>query len=307
MWGIETSSRCFKVPHTGHLLSICCAAFALLALGAFNASDANAQHILINNGLAPPNPDNVIDAPPTPATDLFLVRNVDCPPSGSTAWDLCPSPGAQTQAEIVDGAVFGGGSLGSTPGSENAVRDSSIATMSGGTVLGLSTRESARLTVSGGTIDQLKAFDNSMLTITGGEVRAFLQVWDDATLNIRGGTLTNTSNAVVSGSTVPVTISGGSIGNLFGGPTSAGFLVQGSNFEIDGVPAGYGDYPASGTDRTLAGTLGSGEGFSVLFNGPLTLAPPVAVVPALPLLPALTLAVMLLVIGASMIRRQHIA
>jgi hypothetical protein len=167
------------------LLSIACAALALIA---FNAPDANAQHIVINNGLAPPNPDNVIDAPPINPDDLFLVRNVDCPPPATIEYGPCPSPGAPTYAEVVAGALFGGGSIShDSYDRENAARDSSVITMSGGSLGGLSTRESARITVNGGTINFLKALDSGVVTLVDGEIPGYAEAWDDGTLTIRGG------------------------------------------------------------------------------------------------------------------------
>jgi hypothetical protein len=80
------------------------------------------------------------------------------------------------------------------------------------------------------------------------------------------------------------------------------YILEGTNFAIDGVPAEYGDY------LNTSGTWASGEDFSVPISATFfRLAPPAVDVPALPMLPALTLAAMLLAIGASNIRRQRAA
>jgi hypothetical protein len=108
---------------------------------------------------------------------------------------------------------------------------------------------------------------------------------------------------------VPVTVSGGSFSDSRLIAANAGsYILQGSNFALNGVPAAYGDYPdMGGAVATLTGTWESGEDFSVPITAPFTLEPPAASVPALPLLPALALAAVLLAIGAAQIRRQRAA
>jgi hypothetical protein len=283
-------------------------ALALIAAEAVEVREANAQYqyIVINNGLAPPNPDNVIDL--SDLAYVILARNVDCPPPGTGAVGSCPSPGAPTQVEIVAGANLGGGSLNpSATGSENAARDTSTVTMSGGSAGGLSARESAHVAVTGGSITFLKAFDNTVLTFSGGQVVGYLEAWGNATVRILGGVVGTSDHGVTTCSSVPVTISGGSMGtlntfNCF--PNTGRYIIEGSNFAINGVPAAYGDYQASGT---LTGTWASGESFSTPVTARLTLAPPAALVPALQLLPSLGLAAALLAMGAAQVRRQRAA
>lgn len=296
-------------PRVGRLRAAFYLALVLLAVGAIRAQSAEAQeYILINNGLAPPNAENVIDS--SDPNLLTIVRNVGCPPSGTVEYGACPSTGAPTWVEIVAGALLPGGSLSTSPSNENAARDSSIVSMSGGTVGGLSARESARLTVSDGSITLLKAFDDSFLTFSGGEVTLYLEAWGNATVRIQGGTVGRLGGGVTTSSSVPVTVSGGSFSNLgaFGSLGKTGsYIFQGSNFALNGVSAAYGDYPFPSVLTTLTGTWESGEDFSVPISAPFTLEPPAASVPALPLLPALALAAVLLAIGAAQIRRQRAA
>ena len=290
------------------LLSIGCAA---LVLSSFDTPVANAQYILINNGLAPPNPDNVIDAPPMPSTDLFLVRNTDCPPPATAAYGPCPSPGTPTQVEVLAGAIFGGGSINPDNNfTENAARDSSVISMSGGNLGGLSARENARITVNGGTINFLKALDSSIVLLVDGQIPLYAEAWHDASLRIRGGNVGSPGfGGVTTTSTVPVVISGGSFEFLQESGlarVAPSYILEGTNFAIDGAPAEYGDY--FDTSGTITGTWASGENFSVPINATFfRLAPPAVAVPALPLLPALTLAVMLFAIGASKTRRRRVA
>jgi len=69
-------------------------AFAVLLLSA--ATPASALNILINNGLAPPNPANIIDDG-TYASDFVRVRNVGCEVFSDAP---CISPGAPTTVTI---------------------------------------------------------------------------------------------------------------------------------------------------------------------------------------------------------------
>ncbi len=69
------------------------------------ARESEAADFVINNGLAPPNPANLLDTSVVTAGDDYYVRNVDCPPlwpSGS-ANEVCPSPGAPTEVHFVGG------------------------------------------------------------------------------------------------------------------------------------------------------------------------------------------------------------
>ena len=64
---------------------------------------AQAATIMINNGLAPPNPANVIDDDTYYWYDVH-VRNVECPPGwpAGNADDPCPFPGAPTEVAVVN-------------------------------------------------------------------------------------------------------------------------------------------------------------------------------------------------------------
>ena len=80
---------------------------AIAVAGLVLLPGAVAADELINNGLAPPNPANVIDDS-SPSSRVY-VRNVGCPPGwgepevGPT--DPCPSPGAATRVAFEDGGL----------------------------------------------------------------------------------------------------------------------------------------------------------------------------------------------------------
>jgi hypothetical protein len=102
---------------------------------------AQAADVVINNGLAPPNPANVIDHH---TSDAVYVRNVGCPPGWPTtnASDPCPSPGAATEVLIAEGGEVSG----------LHVHDSSIAAIESGGAPGgyIQAWNAATVTMSGG-------------------------------------------------------------------------------------------------------------------------------------------------------------
>ena len=87
-----------------HLMTHLATASALLLAA---GGSPQAATIMINNGLAPPNPANVIDYA-IHWEDEVYVRNVGCPPgwpSGDPG-DPCASPGAATGVELWGGDVY---------------------------------------------------------------------------------------------------------------------------------------------------------------------------------------------------------
>jgi hypothetical protein len=133
----------------------------LAAIVAFWILPANAD-IVINNGLAPPSPANVIDADDG-SIDSVQVHNLGCDAVFNEGWvpaDPCPMPwGESTGVEMVDGGMTGG----------------------------VSAYESSTLTMSGGAATVLVAYDSSIITISGGMLQAELLVaWSSSTMQIVG-------------------------------------------------------------------------------------------------------------------------
>jgi hypothetical protein len=268
---------------------------ALLAAFLLVLPSAAGAVIMINNGLAPPNPANVIDE-----TDDYrvYVRNVGCPPGWPKGGgrDHCPSPGAPTEAVIVAGHHSA------------AVGDSSTLTLSGGSVSGIATSEFPNVTISGGEVQHyLDARDFPTVTITGGYVRAmgafhsaavivtggivdeYLDATMSTTVTVSGGEVGRlgvggSSTATISGGllgrvgardSAAITLTGGELRSLSvgdsatlamsGGTVEGGLsaydssLIElvGAGFAVDGVPVPYGDLSAQ--SGTLTGTLESGD------------------------------------------------
>lgn len=154
-----------------------------------HAQRADAASILVNNGLAPPNPDNVLDIQ-TGTFDLVYIRNAGCPPEPITnIGDPCPAPGGPTAVEVPAGAF--------------------IAFM---TIF-----ESSSLLMTGGEMINFGAIDDSSVTIVGGTLGLFgVQCClsnANATVEIHGGVL----------AMGPITVNGNSSFTIFG----TGFQVDG--------------------------------------------------------------------------------
>lgn len=150
---------------------------ALLGLAALVlvGGETHAASVLINNGLAPPDPANVIDDAAY-AADFVRVRNAGCDVFADAP---CASPGAPTTVALVDGGVIG----------ENfEPMDTSTILMSGGSIVGdINTFQSATVTITGGSVGQvLQAGDSSTVTLRGGTVGSTLTAAGSSTFVIAG-------------------------------------------------------------------------------------------------------------------------
>jgi hypothetical protein len=252
-------------------------AFAVLLLSA--AGPAQAISIVINNGLAPPNPGNVINDATYSGDVAVYVRNAGCPPAWPNGGaDLeCPSPGAPTAVALVQNGAVGG---------NVEVRDSSTLTMSGGAIGNqLKAYDDSTITLSGGTVmNRLEALNSSTITMSDGYVGENLDIMHSSTFTMTGGTV---DNEVVVGGSASFTMSGGEIGGELHATNTAVITIVGYGFEVNGSPAPYGDLTVQ--TGTLTGTLASREPIDTefhqgggLYTGTITLAPPgYLVVPAL--------------------------
>ena len=254
-------------------------AFALLVAVALPVP-ASAADIVINNGLAPPNPANVVDDATYSGDDVY-VRNVGCPPAAGDPWDPCPSPGAATEVQVVVGGVV----------ADLSALDSSTVTLSGGTVASLSASGSSTVTVSGGTVTfSVAGSGNSSVMLSGGAVSDKLLALESASVTLSGGTVSNELLAY----------------------QSSTITIVGRDFEVDGSPQPYGDLSAQ--SGTLTGTLASGDPVDNAFQqgggiytGTITLVAGPLPVPSLSSRGVLTLAVAFFAIGLMgiAVRRRH--
>ncbi len=182
---------------------------------------------LVNNGLAPPEPLNVLDYPNNPKL-VVDVRNESCPDDLSDPLGLCTSPGLPTTLDVRDG------------GSAAHVRVS----------------DTSRLFVRGGAVSLLELLDTSRASLLAGSVDS-LDAQDEADLSVSGGAV---ASLVADGATILVT--GGSVASLEAHGSSL-VRVAGSDFMVDGSPVSFGALALSGL--TLEGTLAGGDPISAAF------------------------------------------
>jgi hypothetical protein len=132
-----------------------CTLTACVLLG---ATPSLADLVLINNGLAPPNPDNVIDDVAN-AADVLFVRNFGCPDPSEPAGGACTSPGAATTVELA----------------------------AGGVVEDLESFDSSAVMVTGGTVgNSTAAYHSSTFTLTGGTIATAIWAQASSTFTLVG-------------------------------------------------------------------------------------------------------------------------
>jgi cysteine-rich repeat protein len=127
---------------------------------------------VIQNGLTPPNPANVIDANDDYSDSLVYVDNVGC----NYAVGPCPSPGDSTTIALVPGGAVA---------YDMAALNSSSLVMTGGSI-------------GGG----LQAFDSSSIAVSGGAVQGFIDSYASSSILVSGGALAGRLNAYGSSSII---------------------------------------------------------------------------------------------------------
>jgi hypothetical protein len=174
---------------------------SLVLLAAGDAPGAVICHdgyCVINNGLTPSDPENVIDDAAY-LGESVVARNAGCPVTWPAvpAWEACASPGAATDVEVVAGAqlfsltvldnstaTINGGSL--TAG----VQASGSATVTldvGADLTSVTATSSASLVMNGGLADRMTTWDSSVATMNGGQLRASLTTRGTSTVTWNTG------------------------------------------------------------------------------------------------------------------------
>jgi hypothetical protein len=224
-----------------------------LLAGGLVSSQAAALPLLINNGLAPPNPENVIAVPlQNPDNPVLTVRNAGC--TDFTA--PCPSPGAATTVEIAPGAVMTGfidvrdtSRLEVTGGSFNTggvfLHDSaelSISDASSSRLYPLVANDTSRITIASGSLGSLLLDDSANGLVTGGTYSEGVFVRGSSTLVYSGSaadrvTASGTSSLLMTGGATNVLGVGGSASILMtGGAVSDGIGADGQGrLRIEGL------------------------------------------------------------------------
>lgn len=233
-------------------------------------------YVLVNNGLAPPNPENVIGPENSLPESRLWVLSSGCTPGN------CDQLDPPTHVSIVAGGVVGGVSLNGEGSFGSSV------TVDGGTVAGDVWVDRGLFSVKGGAVSGVIRLDGGSAGVSGGIVAGLhgaeprvgsrisggivqsgalsfassASVFTYGSLVVSGGTLLG--DAIVFGPFSSFEWSGGSIGGTLHLVDESPARIYGQNFTINGDPVPYGATPA--LSGILAGTLESGEAFSVPFS-----------------------------------------
>jgi hypothetical protein len=202
---------------------------------------------MINNGLAPPNPANVIDYA-IHWEDEVYVRNVGCPPGwpAGNPGDPCASPGAATEVELAT----------SGPVPLLLTHDTSAVTVNGGYLVGsLRSYDSSSITTIGGRVNSVETYDTSTFNMYGSEILHVL-AYDFSAVTVKQG-IVHFAMAAYDASTV--TIEGGGITGLYASHTST------VEIEMDPEPG-----PTGWEGGVFS--LSAGGSSTVTMNGGLMLA-----------------------------------
>jgi hypothetical protein len=167
------------------------------------AGAGSAQQTVINNGLAPPAAENVIDAADSYGSYDVFVRNVGC--GADFPYDApCAAPGAATQVALVPGGLVGFALL---------VYDSSSIAVSGGLAGNLRAHDSASVSITSGSVgNTLEVNDSATVVLVDGSVGQFVYTYDAANLEIQGGSAAR----VLAAGHSTVTVTGGELFHLSG-------------------------------------------------------------------------------------------
>ena len=274
-----------------------------LCLALWLGSTSMASAVLINNGLAPPTPANVIDDD-TFQAEAVTVRNLGCPAIGPcaspTSTTVAIEPGAETGAvDVWDTSVieYTGGTLNddltaydsstvqvsaggtifdvdirgsafvhiSGGGIQNLdLRHQSDGLIDGGSIVNGTVRDDATLMILGGSVgDGLTVVGNGDVTLDGGDLSDFTGTHESATLTVLSGTIGQDGVGAFDDSTM--SFHGGELDDPFGIAAFDDALIQifGGGFLLDGLPVGFGPLPQA--SGLLTGTLANGDPISIDF------------------------------------------
>ena len=228
----------------------------LLGAGALGwvlvAGAAPAQQTVINNGLAPPAAENVIDAADSYGSYDAFVRNVGC--GVIFPYDApCAAPGAATQVALVPGGLVGSGFwLG--------VYDTSSIAVSGGFAGNLRAHDSASVSITGGSVDNtLEVNDSATVVLSGGSVGQFTRTYGGK-LDIQGGSAARVQAAGHS----TVTVTGGELCYLSGNGYAEVRMRGGSVAEF--VTSVF-ESRVRVTGGSIAGVLAANDSGDVVWSG----------------------------------------
>jgi len=190
-------------------------------------------------------------------------------------WVDYQSPGMKTTINWLDG----GNHL--SPYFILGYEDSVFNVYGGAIETGLYANDNCQVKVSGGSMWALQVTDNCKATILGGSIDWGLSAYDNSQVEISGGSIRYNLST---GGNSQVSISGGMIGEQIQAGSSdfcsSTITIIGSEFEINGISVGYGEFDTGGwnfVNGTLTGTLANGDylnsGIYIFGDSKIVLAP----------------------------------
>lgn len=228
--------RAFAVASRSILISTLISAFS---------PTASLATAIINNGLGPPNPANVIST--------FVPESVYVQ--------------SNTTVELV-----AGGQVGDEVGERFESFDTSTILMSGGFVFDdIFAHDSSHVLMTGGsTTSGLLAEDSATVLLAAGIVGTHLELLNFSFGTVTGGLI---GGCIIAHGSSTVEVSGGSVDCIVADsdPDSADpavvITLVGTGFMVNGVPAPLGPIPSEyGDEGTISGTLASGETINAIFR-----------------------------------------
>lgn len=216
--------------------------------------------LLINNGLAPPEPANVLTGM---VSEMVVVRDLGCAQASHLS---CPTAGSPTTVAVAAGAEV----------PDLRIRDTSVLLHESLLSDFISADQEARVHLDGGFADEIELSGKSHLEVLGGGAEA-IELHDESTIRLDGDTsqqlvLAGQARGTILGGFSPlVTVGDQAFLEVLGGATFGGLPalvrlgvdgegvieVHGDGFELDGVPVPYGMLEAS--EGMLTGTLLDGD------------------------------------------------
>jgi hypothetical protein len=226
---------------------------AMLVISTVQSAGMATADAVINNGLAPPNPGNVIE------TDIYLmgdvhVQNVGC---DVKVLDPCASPGAPTHVETRAGATV----------RALTVHETSHLELTGGSLILTRGQGASTIEMNGAASFDVELIDDASLVLNVGSFLT-LNAYDQSTAQILGGTPTGggiLSGEIIAWNSATISMSGGQMDTLdrFLAYGNGQIVLYGNGFEVNGMPVPYG--PIGVETGTLTGVLASGATLDNLF------------------------------------------
>ena len=201
--------------------------------------------VIIDNGLGPPNPGNVIST--------FVPESVYVQ--------------SNTTAELV-----AGGQVGDQVGERFESFDTSTILMSGGFVFDdIFAHDSSHVLMTGGsTTSGLLAEDSATVLLAAGIVGTHLELLNFSFATVTGGLI---GGCIIAHGSSMVEVTGGSIDCIVADSDPDSFdpavliTLVGTGFMVNGVPVPFGPItPEYGDEGTISGTLVSGETIDAIFR-----------------------------------------